>query len=82
MTLARDRMEPFGERAEMRRPEGAPSIDADDARFDRFVSGYLPDLLSPADVQTVLREAPRLLAPGGLLCAAGLPRVEAPPRAS
>lgn len=70
--LARARVARFGDRAEIRRTDGAPRIDAPDAGFDRFLSAYVLDLLSEADVAAVLAEAHRVLAPGGRLGLVGL----------
>lgn len=39
---------------------------------DRVVSTYVMDLLSPADIRTVLEEAHRVLRPGGRLCLVSL----------
>jgi ubiquinone/menaquinone biosynthesis C-methylase UbiE len=39
---------------------------------DRFVSTYVLDLLSAADIRTVLQEAHRILKPGGRLCLVSL----------
>lgn len=70
--LARERTDRFGERVEIRRSDGSPKLDLPEASFDRFVSTYVLDLLSPEDVAAVLEEAHRVLTPGGLLCLAGL----------
>jgi SAM-dependent methyltransferase len=40
--------------------------------FDRFVSNYVLDLLSPDDISQVLNEAYRLLKPDGHLCVVSL----------
>ncbi|HKJ23663.1 MAG TPA: class I SAM-dependent methyltransferase [Myxococcota bacterium] len=74
--LARQRTARFGERVEIRQTDGAPRIDAPDGAFDRFVSTYVLDLLSEADVRAVLAEAHRVLAPGGRLGLASLTRGE------
>jgi len=70
--LARERTAAFGARAEIRQTDGSARIDAADGGFDRFVSCYVLDLLSHTDIHSVLAEAHRVLAPGGLLCTAGL----------
>jgi ubiquinone/menaquinone biosynthesis C-methylase UbiE len=70
--LARARVAPFGARAEVRQTEGAPRIDAPDGSFDRFVSTYVLDLLPETEIQLLLDEAQRVLAPRGLLGVAGL----------
>jgi len=76
--LARERLAPFGDRAEVRQGDGPPRIDAGDAGFDRFLATYVLDLLGGDDIRTALAEAHRLLEPGGLLGVAGLARGEGP----
>jgi ubiquinone/menaquinone biosynthesis C-methylase UbiE len=70
--LARERLEPFGDRASVRLTDGEPRIDLPDASRDRFVSNYVFDLLSEADCAAVVAEAARILTPGGLLCLVSL----------
>jgi ubiquinone/menaquinone biosynthesis C-methylase UbiE len=65
--LARSRLARFGERMEVRQSNGDPKIDAETGRADRFISNYVFDLLSFEDIETVLREAQRILCPGSLL---------------
>lgn len=72
VALARDRTVRFGARAEIRQTDGSPGIDVPSGSFDRFVSCYVLDLLSPGDIQAVFGEAARILPPGALLCTAGL----------
>ncbi len=50
----------------------AEDIAREDGAFDRFVSTYVLDLLSDEDIDALLREAHRVLAPGGRLCLASL----------
>lgn len=59
-------------RAEVILIEGGPPDDEPAASYDRFVSNYVFDLLSHQDIRAVLREAHRMLRPGGLLCLSGL----------
>jgi ubiquinone/menaquinone biosynthesis C-methylase UbiE len=70
--LARQRLAPFAPRAEVVLTDGAPPAGEPSASCDRFVSSYVLDLLSEEDIASVLREAHRILEPGGLLCLAGL----------
>ena len=72
VALTRERLEAFADRADVRQSDGALKFDEPDASVDRFVATYVLDLLSEADISTVLAEAHRLLEPGGLLCLAGL----------
>ena len=65
--LAKSRLRPFGERANVVRTDGTAHIDAADGTFDRFVSTYVFDLLSDDDIREVAYEARRVLRPDGLL---------------
>ncbi|MGE0354379.1 MAG: class I SAM-dependent methyltransferase [Gemmatimonadales bacterium] len=71
--LARDRLGPLGRRAQVHLLDpGAVQLPIPDHAADRFVSTYVLDLLSPEDIHAVLREARRVLQPGGRLCVASL----------
>ena len=70
--LSRKRLERFGRRAEVLLTDGALKFVLPDASFDRFVTNYVLDLLSPEDIRQVLAEAYRLLKPGGCLCVVSL----------
>lgn len=70
--LARERLARFGDRARVEQTDGSPAIARPDASFDRFVSNYVLDLLSEADIERVVSEAWRLLEPGGRLCLVSL----------
>jgi SAM-dependent methyltransferase len=72
VALARERVARFGARAEIRQSDGTPRIEAPSGSFDRFVSTYVLDLLPEGEIDALLAEAHRLLAPGGLLGVAGL----------
>jgi ubiquinone/menaquinone biosynthesis C-methylase UbiE len=66
--LARRRLEPWQARAEVHLVDPAESrLPGDDAAFDRFLSTYVLDLVPFADAHALLKEAWRLLAPGGLV---------------
>jgi ubiquinone/menaquinone biosynthesis C-methylase UbiE len=65
--LARQRLEVFGLRANVRTTDGRPSIDEPSECHDRFIANFVFDLLSEDDIDKVLREAHRLLRSGGLL---------------
>jgi ubiquinone/menaquinone biosynthesis C-methylase UbiE len=67
VALARQRLTPWRDRAEVRHSSGEPRIALPDGSCDRFVSAYVLDLLSDADIAATLGEAHRLLAPGGRL---------------
>ncbi len=70
--LATKRLAGFGARAEVVLTDGSPPCGEPEHAYDRFVSSYVLDLLSEADIRAALREAHRILEPGGLLCLAGL----------
>lgn len=70
--LARSRVAPYSERAEVLLTDGGPPVSEADGSCDRFVSNYVLDLLSHDDIRHVLGEAHRMLRPGGVLCLAGL----------
>ena len=76
ITLATQRLSDVGERARVTLTDGGPPATEGTDSFDRFVSNYVFDLLSEADIAAVLSEAHRMLRPGGLLCLTSL----APPR--
>ena len=70
--LARRRLARFGDRAELRLGEGSLRLPFADDSFDRVVAAYVLDLLAPEEIDLFLREAHRLLVPGGLLCLTSL----------
>jgi ubiquinone/menaquinone biosynthesis C-methylase UbiE len=72
VALASDRLRPWRDRATVSLVEGDASFPTADGAADRFVANYVFDLLGPEEVRAALAEARRVLAPGGLLCAAGL----------
>lgn len=70
--LARERLAPLGARAEIALTDGSPPASEPPASRDRFVSNFVLDLLSEDDIAAVIREAHRILEPGGLLCLSSL----------
>jgi len=70
--LAETHLASYSSRAEVILTEGGPPVDESAEFYDRFVSNYVFDLLSHEDIRAVLREAHRMLSPGGLLCLSGL----------
>lgn len=70
--LAGTRLGRWGGRAEAVLTDGSVALDAPDDGTDRFVSNYVLDLLSDADIRALLAEAHRILRPGGRLCLVGL----------
>jgi ubiquinone/menaquinone biosynthesis C-methylase UbiE len=67
VSLARERLKPWLERARVYQTDGSPHIPEPDHSFDRFVSTYVFDLLVPEFVEQLLSEAHRLVVPGGKL---------------
>jgi ubiquinone/menaquinone biosynthesis C-methylase UbiE len=65
--LAKNRLQPFGGRAEVRQSDATSHIALEGGTFDRFISTYVFDLLSDDDIRAVVKEARRVLKPDGLL---------------
>jgi ubiquinone/menaquinone biosynthesis C-methylase UbiE len=76
--LARSRLERFGVRVTVRQTNGILRFPEVSGPFDRFVSNYVLDLLSAADIAQLLSEAHRLLAAEGRLCLVSLTRGATP----
>ncbi len=72
VALARERLERWRPRAEVRVSAGSMRLDVASGRFDRFLATYVLDLLCVEDIETLLTEARRVLVPGGLLCLVSL----------
>ena len=70
--LARARLARFGDRARVLLTDGSPELPFEAASFDRFLSAYVLDLLSPSDIRAVLGEAHRVLSEGGRLALVSL----------
>ncbi len=70
--LARDRLSPFGQRCQVHQCGGASDFPCHGGPYDRFVTTYVLDLLSPAEIQDVFIGAHAAMASGGLFCHAGL----------
>ena len=68
VSLAGERLKPWSERARVDQSDGTSRIHEPDRSFDRFVSTYVFDLLSPDFIGRLLSEAHRVLVPGGKLC--------------
>lgn len=66
--LAQARLAMWKSRAEVRLSSGSLHFDEPDDSFDRFISTFVLDLFSEADIQAAIDEAARLLRSGGLLC--------------
>lgn len=70
--LARTKLQSFAPRAEVVLTDGGAPTDEPTASRDRFVSNFVFDLLAADDIEAVVREAHRILEPGGLLCLTSL----------
>lgn len=70
--LAEERLAPFADRSRVSLTDGGPPVDERSEYYDRFVSTYVLDLLCGEDITAVLREAHRILEPGGLVCLSSL----------
>ena len=68
VSLAQERLKPWSDRAHAHQSDGSLRISQLDRSFDRFVSTYVFDLLTPDFIDQLLSEAHRLLVPGGKLC--------------
>ena len=72
VSLAEERLEPFGDRATVSLTEGSVALPLPDGCCDRFISTYVLDLLPEQTVRECIEEARRLLVPEGLLCLTGI----------
>jgi ubiquinone/menaquinone biosynthesis C-methylase UbiE len=72
VALAHDAVAPWRVRARIKQTDGSVCLPAADGAFDRFISTYVLDLLSPDDTRQLLEEAHRVLRPGGLVVLASL----------
>ncbi|MHB8420899.1 MAG: class I SAM-dependent methyltransferase [Myxococcales bacterium] len=71
--LASARVLSWSDRAKIHLTEGSPKLPISDGTCDRFLSTYVLDLLSEEAIRATLREARRLLVPGGgRLCLASM----------
>jgi ubiquinone/menaquinone biosynthesis C-methylase UbiE len=67
VALARSRLMRFGPRVRVLQSAGEMKLEVEPGKYDRFISTYVFDLLSEADIATLLAEAHRVLSLGGLL---------------
>ena len=72
VSLARGRLEPFGPRCRIVRSDGEIQIPLGDDSVDRVIAAFVLDLLTSEEIERFMRDARRVLRPGGLLCAASL----------
>jgi ubiquinone/menaquinone biosynthesis C-methylase UbiE len=70
--LSRHRLACYGNRATLWKSSGDIPLPLAAESADRFVSNYVLDILSYAEIQAVIHEAKRILQKDGLLCLTGL----------
>lgn len=70
--IARRRLEPYAPRCRVDLSDGGPPTGEPSTAYDRFVSNFVFDLLSEKAIGATLREAHRMLRPGGRLAICGL----------
>ncbi len=68
VSLARTRLYRWADRSRVQQSDGAITLPLPPGRFDRCVSTYVLDLLSPEDIRMFLAEAHRVLSTDGRLC--------------
>jgi ubiquinone/menaquinone biosynthesis C-methylase UbiE len=66
--LSRNRLSKYGERITLWKSSGGTTLPLQNESCDRFVSSYVFDILSVDEIESVVREAKRVLEPHGLLC--------------
>jgi ubiquinone/menaquinone biosynthesis C-methylase UbiE len=74
MGLAKQRLEAYGERAQVVLSDGAVRFPLPSHSIDRVVCSYVLDLLAEADIERFFSESHRLLMAGGKVCTASLTR--------
>jgi ubiquinone/menaquinone biosynthesis C-methylase UbiE len=67
VSLARTRLKRFGSRVRVLQSAGEMKLEIESRKHDRFISTYVFDLLSEADIAALLAEAHRALSSRGLL---------------
>lgn len=72
ISIARQRLMLYEKRANLTQSNGAIHIELTENTVDRIVSTYVLDLLSDADIRSLVAEAYRVLKPDGKLCLVSL----------
>ena len=70
--LARERLEPWADRAEIHHASGTSELSGYGTHFDRCVSTYVFDLLNESDIDNTLSAVHGVLPRDGLFCTAAL----------
>jgi ubiquinone/menaquinone biosynthesis C-methylase UbiE len=78
VSLARERLAPFGVRAQVQASEGGMKLPLATGSCDRVLSAYVLDLLSEDDIRAFVGETHRVLEPGGRLCLTSLTHGQGP----
>ena len=78
VSIAQERLGAFGARARVVQGNGAQRLPCEDGCCDRVIATYVLDLLNADDTRGFIREARRILVPGGLIGIAGLTRGKSP----
>lgn len=72
IALAQQRLASYANRADVVHSEGNMQFPLGDQSVDRVVATYVFDLLADTDIEQTIREARRVLSPGGKLCLVSL----------
>lgn len=72
VSLARDRLQSWTDRAEVIQVDGRSPWPAPDTSCDRVLAAYVLDLLSPEAIHDFFAQAGRVLAPGGAVAVTSL----------
>jgi ubiquinone/menaquinone biosynthesis C-methylase UbiE len=72
INLSKQRLSKFSERVEFHKTSGEAVLPLQNESVDCFVSNYVLDILSFAEIESVIGEAKRVLKKDGLLCLSGL----------
>lgn len=72
VALSKKRLEKFGGRINIWKSSDEFIFSLPNESVDVFASNYVLDILSDAEIETVLNEAQRILKKGGYLCLSGL----------
>lgn len=72
IAIAKERLTPFADRAEVHQTDGSFDFAPFGGPFDRVVVTYVFDLMSRDDIRAALAGLHAVMSKGGLLCVAGL----------
>jgi ubiquinone/menaquinone biosynthesis C-methylase UbiE len=66
--LATARLAPFGERAHLHLSDGRLDLQFQAGSYDKFLSTYVLEILTPEDMKVIMTSAHRMLKDRGLIC--------------